>query len=121
MVNELVSQYLKGQNEIIIDIENIDKEEAAIIIADYLHEVTLQKLLELSPEVDEQIEFANNLIEHLDLDTDISASDLKITPKGKQLFSIQSKKNLIGTEKPIRPLSSVARNSIITGARHEPS
>lgn len=122
LVNELVSQYLKqNENEIIIDIENIDKEEAAIIIADYLHEVTLQKLLELSPELDDQIEFANNLIEHLDLDADLSTSDLKITPKGKQLFSIQSKKNLIGTEKPIRPLSSVARNSIITGARHEPS
>ena len=132
LYEELISKKLNKElaeldDNINVEKEQIDSEEAAGILSKYVKKVVEQSLNNISENDDslaKQIELVNKIIGAIKENTcEGVADDLEIA-EDKQLLSVTNKTNTIQAindkVKPIRPVTSIAQSSLFTGAVHEP-
>ena len=123
---------LLDQERIIIDKENIDKEEARKILSSYISIVTRKALNMIRDNIAadndallEQIRTCNQIIDVLALKlNDEEFKELKIKEQGEVLLSVYDKLNnvrAIRKVKELRPSTSIAESSLFTGSNYEPN
>ena len=129
---EIISKKMKdvldqiGQNE--KSIEEIDPEEAPIILAEYAAKIIqrrLQMVQENSGGLSEQIKLVNRLIETLAVE-DNNYENEKVADPGEQLKAILLENPIAKVTKRqasdmVRPVTSIANTSLFTGAGREPN
>lgn len=127
-INKKLNKALAGLTDNLnVEKEQIDSEEAAGILSKYVKKVVEQSLNNISENDDslaKQIELVNKIIGAIKENTcEGVADDLEIA-EDKQLLSVTNKTNTIQAindkVKPIRPVTSIAQSSLFTGAVHEP-
>lgn len=110
-----------------VEKEQIDSEEAAGILSKYVKKVVEQSLNNISESDDglaKQIELVNKIIGAIKKNTSEGITDDLEIAEDKQLLSVTDKTNTIQAindkVKVIRPVTSIAQSSLFTGAVHEP-
>ena len=131
VINKLIDeeiQIIQSKKDQYIDKKDMDKEEGSSILSKYMSKVINKSLNRISGEdkLNKQVETCNKiinlLIDELQLD---DFDEFLINENAELLFavlnSIDSK--LISNYKnnKIRPITSIATNSLFTGAKNEPS
>ena len=115
-----------------IETEIIDPAEAAVVLAQYVAVRVSQKLRMISDSgghVSEQMELANRLLEKLYEGTGTAEGEDRggsglIAERGELLLAVTERLNhvaALGDYTAVRPVTSVARSSLFTGAVREPS
>ena len=105
----------------------IDDAEASKVLSSYVAEIVEQSLEYLKDrgyDTSKQIDFVNKIIETT-VSNSISANDeLTVSDRAEQLLAVIEKKNNINAldakAEVVRPVTSLARSSIFTGAKNEP-
>ncbi|MDW5300721.1 MAG: phospholipase D-like domain-containing protein [Sedimentibacter sp.] len=131
VINKLVDeeiQKIKSKNDKYIDTKEIDKEETSSVISKYMASVINKSLSRISGEdkQNKQVEVCNKIINLLIEELKIEDFDEFLINENAELLLavinnidaalIDSYKN-----KKIRPITSIATNSLFTGAQNEPS
>lgn len=128
VINKLMNSQLNTE-ENIVKTEQIDKEEASKILSRYFSEILekgLENLKDSGGDISKQIELCNKLVNIIADETDETfINDLKVDERAEQLMAYLEKKNTIhavdSNAEITRPVTSIARSSLFTGAIKEPS
>ncbi|MDO4961648.1 MAG: DUF3427 domain-containing protein [Eubacteriales bacterium] len=131
---QLVNKQLKEElNQIPEDrksIEKVDEAEASSIISDYVSKILkkgLDDVLSAGGDIANQIDLANEIVEIVKRQTAVEeVDDLKLESPANQLMALINERDpslAVGkTAKDMpRPETSIARSSLFTNAKHEPS
>src|SRR5699024_7482172 len=101
--NKIHEEIKNRENEINIQKEEIEKEEAKIILSKYLQEVTKKSLnLIKNKDLDKQIQLCNQIINYLSEqveDEEIKEKKIKKNKKKKEIKKREKKKNIKKKEK----------------------
>lgn len=107
--------------------EKIDDAESSKVLSSYVADIVEQSLEYLKDsgyDTNRQIDFVNKIIETTISNSVSSNNDLVVSDRAEQLLAVIEKKNSINAldEKAdvVRPVTSLARSSIFTGAKNEP-
>ena len=130
--NKLKYELSRLSEDVIIDKEKIDVEEARKILSTYISLVTkkaLRAIREMNDDdklgILEQIKLCNQIIEVLSKNLEKEQFDsLKISEDGEILLSVYNKLNnvrALRSIKEIRPATSIAQSSLFTGSHYEPN
>lgn len=125
-INEL------NKNEFIIDKENMDKEEAKVILSGYIERVirrALNYIRDKEKDKDQklirQIEACNEIISILSkVSNEEDLREYRIDERGEILTALYSKLNnrrSVTKEKAVRPVTPLSQSSLFTGAALEPN
>lgn len=125
-INEL------NKNEFIIDKENMDKEEAKVILSGYIERVirrALNYIRDKEKDKDQklirQIEACNEIISILSkVSNEEDLREYRIDERGEILTALYSKLNnrrAVTKEKAVRPATPLSQSSLFTGAALEPN
>ncbi len=128
VLNKAISKEIEALSDNAV-LESIDEEEASKVLAQYISNI-IEKAMENVKDngggIQGQIQLCNTLIQHIvsttksdryiDLFVDIQAKLLMaLTKKENSIHAINEKIEII------RPVTSISRSSLFTGALHEPS
>ena len=129
IVNEEIIKELKDIPDNQKDVEEIDSEEASIVLSKYIRDVVqkgLNTLKDSGKGISSQIELTNKIVSLITEKTDRDFDNLLVDEKGIQLKayledkdSRLSTKNAKAKDLP-RPETSIAQSSLFTGATQEP-
>lgn len=124
LISDKINKELEQRkDEIDIESEPIEKEEAKEVLSKYLSQVVKRSLnLIKSKEINEQIDICNNIINYLSDKTEDEEIkvDNNIHEKGKILLSIDEKKNKSNPKNMIRPLTPISQSFLFTNSNNEP-
>jgi superfamily II DNA or RNA helicase len=123
VLNRDLSRQLELETDNLPKLEPIDNEEAPKILSKYLAGVIEKKLLQIKGDEDDklqnQIIFVNSIV------NTIGSEGMLLDNSAEMLIAILNRKNSIYSinEKAevIRPTTSIAQSSLLTGAVHEPA
>ena len=124
VISKKIHEEIKNrENEINIQKEEIEKEEAKVILAKYLEEVTKQSLnLIKNKDIEKQIELCNQIINYLS--TQVEDEEIKennIHKNGEILLSIEEKLNKSKIKNNnIRPITPISQSYLFTNSNNEP-
>ena len=134
VINEDILKQLDKLNvdDFIIDKENIDKEEAKVILSGYIERVirrALNYIRDKEKEKDQklikQIEACNEIISILSkVSNEEDLKEYRIDERGEILTALYSRinnKRVITKEKAVRPATPLSQSSLFTGAALEPN
>ena len=131
--NDILTQLAKiDKDNFLIGKENLDNEEAKVILSQYIERVIRQALNYIrdnEKEDDEkllrQIELCNQLINILAKESaDNDIEKYKIDERGELLTSLYYKLNnnrAVSKAKEVRPITSISQSSLFTGSGIEPN
>ena len=126
VINKAIEEELSTGDKI-SRTEKIDAAESSKILSSYVAEIverSLDILKDSGCDTNQQIEFVNNIIRSAINDSNIQADSISVSDRAEQLLAVYDKKNsvLSVNEKADlpRPVTSIARSSIFTGAKNEP-
>ena len=110
------------KNEINVKRENLDKEEAKIILSKYLQEVVRKSLnLVKNKDIDKQIEISNQIINYLSNEVeDEEIKENSIHKNGEILLSIEYKNNKANIKDNIRPVTPISQSYLFTNSNNDP-
>lgn len=124
LISDKINKELEQRkDEIDIESEPIEKEEAKEVLSKYLSQVVKRSLnLIKSKEINEQIDICNNIINYLSDKTEDEEIkvDNNIHEKGEILLSIEEKKNKSNLKNMIRPLTPISQSFLFTNSNNEP-
>ena len=107
--------------------EKIDAAESSRILSSYVADIvekSLNYLKDSGYDTNQQIEFVNQIIETAINNTNNETEEYNVSDRAEQLLAINDRKNSINAVNDkadiIRPVTSIARSSIFTGAKNEP-
>ena len=121
--NKIHEEIKNRENEINIQKEEIEKEEAKIILSKYLQEVTKQSLnLIKNKDLDKQIQLCNQIINYLSEQVeDEEIKENNIHKNGEVLLSIEEKLNKSKIKNNnIRPITPISQSYLFTNSNNEP-
>ena len=134
IINTKILEELDGINKenFIIDKENIDNEEAKVLLSQYIESVIRRSLNYIRDKEKEkdykllrQIEACNKIINILsEISNEEDIKKYKIDENGEMLTALYSKinnKRALTKEKAIRPVTPLSQSSLFTGASLEPN
>lgn len=129
VLNNAISRDLEVNSDDNAVLESIDEEEASKVLAKYISEVIEKGLANIKDNgggIQRQIQLCNDLIQHIVNTTERNYyNELSVDNQAKLLMALIKKTNtihaVIEKTEVIRPVSSIARSSLFTGALHEPS
>lgn len=131
VINKLIDeeiQNLQDNKNKYIDSKNIDKAEGSSVLSKYMAIVVNKALNQVSGEdkLNKQVEICNKIINILKDELKIDdLNDYTINENAKLLLAVLGNRNaaLISNYKDekLRPITSIATNSLFTGAHNEPS
>lgn len=134
IINTKILEELDGINKenFIIDKENIDNEEAKVLLSQYIESVIRRSLNYIRDKEKEkdykllrQIEACNKIINILsEISDEEDIKKYKIDENGEILTALYSKinnKRTLTKEKAIRPVTPLSQSSLFTGASLEPN
>lgn len=134
VINEDILKQLEAlkEDEFIIDKENIDKEEAKVILSGYIERVirrALNYIRDKEKEKDQklikQIEACNEIISILSkVSNEEDLKEYRIDERGEILTALYSRinnKRVVTKEKAVRPATPLSQSSLFTGAALEPN
>ncbi len=123
IINKKIESELTSRDDIHEIREVIDKEEAPLVLSKYMAELiekNLTQIKESKGDLSEQIEYINKLISSIEY-----GSEEDNINSGEQLMAVINKKNSIKSVDShieiVRPETSIARSSLLTGSPNEPS
>ena len=121
--NKIHEEIKNRENEINIHKEEIEKEEAKIVLSKYLQEVTKKSLnLMKNKDLNKQIELCNQIINYLS--TQVEDEEIKennIHKNGEILLSIEEKLNKSKIKNNnIRPITPISQSYLFTNSNNEP-
>ena len=123
IINKKIESELTSRDDIHEIREVIDKEEAPLVLSKYMAELiekNLTQIKESKGDLSEQIEYINKLISSIEY-----GSEEDNINSGEQLMAVINKKNSIQSVDShieiVRPETSIARSSLLTGSPNEPS
>ena len=121
--NKIHEEIKNRENEINIPKEEIEKEEAKIVLSKYLQEVTKKSLSLLkNKDLNKQIELCNQIINYLS--TQVEDEEIKennIHKNGEILLSIEEKLNKSKIKNNnIRPITPISQSYLFTNSNNEP-
>ena len=121
--NKIHEEIKNRENEINIQKEEIEKEEAKIVLSKYLQEVTKKSLSLLkNKDLNKQIELCNQIINYLS--TQVEDEEIKennIHKNGEILLSIEEKLNKSKIKNNnIRPITPISQSYLFTNSNNEP-
>lgn len=121
--NKIHEELTNRESDINIHKEEIEKEEAKVILAKYLEEVTKKSLsLIKNKDIDKQIDVCNEIINYLS--TQVEDEEIKknnIHKNGEILLSIEEKINKSKLKNNnIRPLTPISQSYLFTNSNNEP-
>ncbi|RDY24303.1 DUF3427 domain-containing protein [Romboutsia maritimum] len=117
------SDIQKNKENINIEKEIIQKEEAKIILSKYIEEVTKKSLnLIKNKDLNDQINICNKIINYLSKETeDEEIKENSIHKEAQILLSIENKKDNSKLNKNnIRPITPISQSFLFTNSNHEP-
>lgn len=123
VISEKLNLNLEEENENInIKKDDIQKEEAKVILSKYIQEVTKQSLnLIKNKDLNEQVNICNKIINYLSKQTqDEDIKDSIIHKDAQILLSIENKKDNSIINKNIRPITPISQSFLFTNSNHEP-
>lgn len=124
LISDKINKELQQRkDEIEIDSEPIEKEEAKDILSKYLSQVVKKSLtLIKTKDINEQIDICNNIINYLsdEAEDEEIKIDNNIYEKGEILLSIEEKKNKSNLKNIIRPLTPISQSFLFTNSNNEP-
>ncbi len=124
LISDKINKELEQRkDEIDIESEPIEKEEAKEVLSKYLSQVVKRSLnLIKSKEINEQIDICNNIINYLSDKTEDEEIKVynNIHEKGEILLSIEEKKNKSNLKNMIRPLTPISQSFLFTNSNNEP-
>lgn len=126
VINNAIEAELSN-NEKFFSTAKIDDAESSKVLSSYVAEIVEQNLEILKDsgyDINQQIEFVNRIIQSAINNSYINANNISVSGKAEQLLAVYDKKNSIlalneKSDIP-RPVTSIARSSIFTGAKNEP-
>ena len=121
--NKIHEEIKNRENEINIQKEEIEKEEAKIILSKYLQEVTKKSLnLIKNKDLDKQIQLCNQIINYLSEQVeDEEIKENNIHKNGEVLLSIEEKLNKSKIKNNnIRPITPISQSYLFTNSNNEP-
>ncbi len=121
VINRMVKEFIsKNENEKIFNSQLIDPADKNNIYAEYASGLIRDKFRQLSDE--EKIEALNKVIDLLGTEIkDEEINEYIVEGKGELLLEIRDK-NLLKQKNPlVRPVTSIARSSLFTGSKVEPT
>jgi superfamily II DNA or RNA helicase len=129
VINKELGQELDQVTDKIKVTAPIDPVEASKVLSKYIAEViekSLENVKDSGGKVKTQVELANKLVQTIITETKETAFDaLSIDQRAEQLLAFLNRQNTVYAvnEKAeiIRPITSIARSSLFTGAIHEPN
>ncbi|WSI04614.1 hypothetical protein U8307_02185 [Sedimentibacter sp. MB31-C6] len=131
VINKLIDEEIQkfySKKDKYIDKRDIDKEEGISILSKYMSNVINKSLNRISGEdkLNKQVEICNKMINLLIDELQLEDFDVfHINENAELLFAvlISMDNTLIGDYKSnkIRPITSIAANSLFTGSKNEPS
>ena len=134
IINTKILEELDGINKenFIIDKENIDNEEAKVLLSQYVESVIRRSLNYIRDKEKEkdykllrQIEACNKIINILsEISNEGDIKKYKIDENGEMLTALYSRinnKRALTKEKAIRPVTPLSQSSLFTGASLEPN
>ncbi|MBO4495289.1 MAG: DUF3427 domain-containing protein [Clostridiales bacterium] len=126
VINKAIEKELSSDDRI-SKTEKLDSAEASKILATYVADIVEKKLNELDDrgcDMEARIDFVNEIISSAMKSIEDSDDLLSISDRAEQLLALYDKKNsiLAVDEKQdiVRPVTSLSRSSIFTGASKEP-
>ncbi|MDB8804802.1 DEAD/DEAH box helicase [Romboutsia sp. 1001216sp1] len=124
VISDKIHKELKNrENEINIHKEEIEKEEAKVILSKYLEEVTKKSLsLIKNKDIDKQIDICNQIINYLSNQVeDEEIKENNIHKNGEILLSVEEKLNKSKIKNNnIRPLTPISQSYLFTNSNNEP-
>lgn len=131
VINKLIDDEIKeakSQRQVHIADKAIDKEEGSSILSKYMYSVLNKSLNRISGDdkLNKQVDLCNKIINLLINDVQLDDFDeLIINDNAKLLLAVLSSLDSSLVEKnknnKIRPITSLATDSLFTGAKNEPS
>ena len=129
VINKLIDEEihkLKHKKEYHIDTKQIDEEEGSSILSKYMSIVINKSLNRISnkDKLNKQIEICNQIIKLLIDELELHEfNEFIITENAELLLAVLKciDNSLIEKNNKIRPVTSIAMNSLFTGAKNEPS
>lgn len=126
VINKAIEAEL-SKEEKISRTAKIDDAESSKILSSYVAEIieqSLEVLKDKGYDTNQQIEYVNRIIQSAINDSYIDSDSISISNKAEQLLAVYDKKDSIlavdeKSDIP-RPVTSIARSSIFTGAKNEP-
>ena len=121
--NKIHEEITNRENQINIQKEEIEKEEAKTILSKYLQEVTKKSLnLIKNKDIDKQIELCNQIINYLSQQVeDEEIKENNIHKNGEILLSIEEKLNKSKIKNNnIRPITPISQSYLFTNSNNEP-
>ena len=121
--NKIHEEIKNRENEINIQKEEIEKEEAKIILSKYLQEVTKKSLnLMKNKDINKQIQLCNQIINYLSEQVeDEEIKENNIHKNGEILLSIEEKLNKSKIKNNnIRPITPISQSYLFTNSNNEP-
>ena len=121
--NKIHEEIENRENEINIHKEEIEKEEAKVVLSKYLQEVTRKSLsLMKNKDLNKQIELCNQIIDYLSEKVeDEEIKENNIHKNGEILLSIEEKINKSKIKNNnIRPITPISQSYLFTNSNNEP-
>ncbi len=121
--NKIHEEIKNRENEINIQKEEIEKEEAKIVLSKYLQEVTKKSLsLMKNKDLNNQIKLCNQIINYLSAQVeDEEIKENNIHKNGEILLSIEEKLNKSKLKNNnIRPITPISQSYLFTNSNNEP-
>lgn len=126
VINKAIEAELSKGN-VISRTEKIDDEESSKILSSYVAgivEQSLEYLKDSGYKTRDQIDFVNRIIKTTVEPSFNTNDELAVSDRAEQLLSVTDKRNNIvaidDKADIVRPVTSIARSSIFTGAKNEP-
>lgn len=126
VINKAIEEEL-AKGEKISKTEEIDAAESSKILSAYVADIVAQSLEYLKDsgfDTKQQVAFVNKIIESAISNSNGLTSEYSVSERAEQLLAIIDKQNNINAIDPkaeiVRPVTSIARSSIFTGAKNEP-
>ena len=126
VINRAIEEEL-AKGEKISKTEEIDAAESSKILSAYVADIVAQSLEYLKDsgfDTKQQVAFVNKIIESAISNSNGLTSEYSVSERAEQLLAIIDKQNNVNAIDPkaeiVRPVTSIARSSIFTGAKNEP-